>query len=300
MVLLDLVSEESSTASTYSSAYPLSRPNVQRLAELRRRARRRESGGFMRGRAGRRRHAARPRDLLDVNKLHYNRTGAPAENADQHAAVVAAAGTRFAGVHYYDGHLDLDELSEAYDELVKSVLPRLPLDGTRFGAAGEVPRVTSGTPTFEGALRYDWQGAPHQISPGTVVFTDVRTLSQVSEASARSPPRSCSAARCRGRRRTSSRSMSRKSVAAEVGDRVHRRRRPPRARAAQAIGGAAARPPAARRVADRAQHAAPRSPVHVCPTVNLAESRCRYRRRRRAVVPTWSARALRRLTSRLR
>ena len=38
------------------------------------------------------------------------------------------------------------------------------------------PRITSGTPTFEGALQYDWGRAPHQISPGTVVFSDLRTL----------------------------------------------------------------------------------------------------------------------------
>ena len=272
-LLLDLVSEEKFDGIDLLVAYPLSRPNVLRLAELAAAHGEVKVAVLCEDEQG---VADTPEGLeiwLDVNPLHYNRTGAPAENADQHAAVVAAAGARFAGVHYYDGHLDSTSCAEAYDELVKSVLPRLPLDGTRFGAAREVPRVTSGTPTFEGALRYDWAGAPHQISPGTVVFTDVRTLSQVSEAVGLQP---AALVLCRAVSRPAADvvtlDVGSKSVAAEVGDPcvsvVGRPELEPLKPSEEHL--PVRLPPGASPIERNTPLLV--SPVHVCPTVNLAEA----------------------------
>ena len=100
-LLLDLVSEEGFEGVDLLVAYPLSRPNVQRLAELAAAHGDVKVAVLCEDEQG---VADTPQGLeiwLDVNPLHYNRTGAPAENADQHAAVVAAASGGFAETAYY-------------------------------------------------------------------------------------------------------------------------------------------------------------------------------------------------------
>ena len=154
---------------------------------------------------------------LDVNPLRYNRTGAP-ENADQHAASSRRRALRRS--HYY-GNLDSTSCMEACDELVKSVLPRLPLDGT----AREVPRVTSGTPTFEGALRYDWAGAPPDLTRHRRLHR--RAHAQPGLGGRWPPPAALVLCRARPAADVVTLDVGSKSVAAEVGDRASRRR-PPR------------------------------------------------------------------------
>jgi D-serine deaminase-like pyridoxal phosphate-dependent protein len=116
---------------------------------------------------------------VDVNP-GMNRTGIPLEQPELVAAVARAAGARFRGVHYYDGHLhegDAEQrrrdTSACYDRLLQ-LLAALERDGL------QVPEVTtSGTPTFLQALAYaplaELEGTVHRVSPGTVVFHDARS-----------------------------------------------------------------------------------------------------------------------------
>ncbi len=116
--------------------------------------------------------------FVDVNP-GMHRTGIPVREVDAILAVAAAAGPRFRGVHFYDGHLHDDpagrreEAFAAYDELVGLV--------ERLEAAGHaVPEVvTSGTPTFRLALGHPGLAAlprtAHRVSPGTVVLHDQRS-----------------------------------------------------------------------------------------------------------------------------
>jgi len=116
---------------------------------------------------------------VDVNP-GMNRTGVPLARPDTIAAVARAAGERFGGVHYYDGHLHAGgpeqrrrEVFACYDALM-DLLGRL----ARAGLA--VPEVTtSGTPTFLQALQYrpltELAHGVHRVSPGTVVFHDARS-----------------------------------------------------------------------------------------------------------------------------
>jgi len=118
--------------------------------------------------------------FVDVNP-GMNRTGLPLARSAEIVAVARAAGDRFRGVHFYEGHLHAgdpterraavfachDQLLELYRELVES--ERI--------TVGEL--VTSGTPGFLAALAYPaWSqltGTRHRVSPGTVVLHDLRS-----------------------------------------------------------------------------------------------------------------------------
>lgn len=114
--------------------------------------------------------------FIDINP-GYDRTGVPFEATDDIAAIAKAAGARFRGLHYYDGHIshvsaerrraEADTIYGALDALVATL-------GHRGIAVEEV--ITSGTPTCLEALRYYGERAgevpTHRISPGTVVFHD--------------------------------------------------------------------------------------------------------------------------------
>jgi D-serine deaminase-like pyridoxal phosphate-dependent protein len=127
-----------------------------------------------------------PVDLfIDVNG-GMNRTGIEQANAEevvQLAAAISGSGCRFRGLHYYDGHQRNPKLSErmaaahaGYDQLLRLV-------GTiekRGVPVGEV--VVSGTPSFPCWLTYDrFRGTDrtYRASPGTVVYNDLSTLSQL-------------------------------------------------------------------------------------------------------------------------
>jgi len=116
--------------------------------------------------------------FVDVNP-GMHRTGVPLAQRDAIHAVATAAGARFRGVHYYDGHLHGDpaerpaETAACYDALMQ--LRAELVDAGH--AVGEL--ITSGTPTFRHALAYEafaaLDGSVHRVSPGTVVFHDQRS-----------------------------------------------------------------------------------------------------------------------------
>ena len=117
--------------------------------------------------------------FVDVNS-GMDRTGVPLEDRSRVLAIARRAAGRFRGVHFYDGHLtqpDPDERRRAifacYDRLAELVAF---LTESHVRVA-EV--VTSGTPSFLGALEYrGFDGHPgtvHRFSPGTVVFHDLRS-----------------------------------------------------------------------------------------------------------------------------
>jgi len=116
--------------------------------------------------------------FIDVNP-GMDRTGTPLADRERIHAVARAAGERFRGVHYYDGHLH-GPLAERRRAAFACYDGALELLG-ELEAAG-IPcseLVTSGTPAFLQALAYpafrELAGTRHTVSPGTVVFHDLRT-----------------------------------------------------------------------------------------------------------------------------
>lgn len=107
----------------------------------------------------------------------------PAENVLALARAIGQAGLRFAGLHCYDGHAytfapehRAQQVTEGYDRLFA-------LADSLARAGCPVPEViTAGTPAFPGALhypRFSTAGIPHRLSPGTVVYNDARSLTQL-------------------------------------------------------------------------------------------------------------------------
>ena len=123
--------------------------------------------------------------FLDINP-GMNRTGIEQSHVGEVSALVrsiGASGLEFRGLHYYDGQyggLGQHERTEAthagYDSLLKVVRAL-----EHSGAV--VPEViTAGTPTFPCSLSYEGfrkAGFIHRISPGTIVYCDATSLSQL-------------------------------------------------------------------------------------------------------------------------
>ena len=124
-----------------------------------------------------------PEDLgvfVDINP-DMNRTGIPLGDYDSIRKVAEAAGDRFRGLHFYEGHIHDDTAAErraashALYGQIRLTVRRLAADGFPCGEL-----VTSGTPTFKYALDYPaFDGGRiaesnviHRVSPGTVVFHD--------------------------------------------------------------------------------------------------------------------------------
>jgi D-serine deaminase-like pyridoxal phosphate-dependent protein len=123
--------------------------------------------------------------FLDINP-GMNRTGIEQERSQQVLSLVRAIGNaalEFRGLHYYDGQygaLDERARTEAahrgYDSLLK-----LTNEIEREGVP--VPEViTAGTPTLFSSLSYEpfrGRGFIHRVSPGTIVYCDATSLSQI-------------------------------------------------------------------------------------------------------------------------
>ena len=123
--------------------------------------------------------------FLDINP-GMDRTGIEQTHCDmvvQLARAIAGLGLEFRGLHYYDGHLGGLEMSErvagahaGYERLLK-IVNALERGGVR------VPEViTAGTPTFPCSLAFQGfrgGGFLHRVSPGTVVYCDATSLSQL-------------------------------------------------------------------------------------------------------------------------
>jgi len=123
--------------------------------------------------------------FVDVNP-GMNRTGLAPDRYEEIVQIARLAGRRFRGVHCYDGHLLGVETAErrrrafeCYDRLMVLV-ERLMRDGV-----GIEEIITSGTPTFRHAMDYPHFGvlrsARHRVSPGTVVFHDLRSEQMIAE-----------------------------------------------------------------------------------------------------------------------
>jgi D-serine deaminase-like pyridoxal phosphate-dependent protein len=123
--------------------------------------------------------------FIDVNP-GMDRTGIEQERVDEIiglAREIQSAGQVFRGLHYYDGHLsslawpEREEVAHrGYDQLMEIV--------AAFAGAG-IPIeeiITAGTPAFPCTLSYSaFSGASfvHRASPGTVVYNDCSSLTQL-------------------------------------------------------------------------------------------------------------------------
>ena len=126
--------------------------------------------------------------FLDINP-GMNRTGieqTQTEKVLNLARAVGGAGLEFRGLHYYDGQYG------ALDESARTAAAHRGYDGLlqladeleRSGLA--VPEViTAGTPTLPCSLSYTkfrGQSFIHRVSPGTVVYCDATSLTQLPAA----------------------------------------------------------------------------------------------------------------------
>ena len=123
--------------------------------------------------------------FLDINP-GMNRTGIEQGSSQQVLSLVRAIGNaalEFRGLHYYDGQygaLDERARTEAahrgYDSLLK-LTAEIERDGV------PVPEViTAGTATLFSSLSYEafrGKGFIHRVSPGTLVYCDATSLSQI-------------------------------------------------------------------------------------------------------------------------
>ncbi|MCA9320087.1 MAG: alanine racemase [Planctomycetes bacterium] len=110
-----------------------------------------------------------------------HRSGRDPRDHDGLRACVQAAGTRFRGLHFYEGLPPGETAGQrraaaiaGYDRLLEAAAGL-----ARSGLRGE-ELVTSGTPAFPYALDHPPfrtlpMGARHRVSPGTVVYSDLRT-----------------------------------------------------------------------------------------------------------------------------
>ncbi|MCP3920585.1 MAG: D-TA family PLP-dependent enzyme [bacterium] len=117
--------------------------------------------------------------FVDVNP-GMNRTGVPLVDAARITAIARAAGVRFRGLHYYDGHLHDADLESRRRQIFAGYDALLDLR-TQLAAAdlSVAEIITAGTPAFLTALAYEplaaLQDAQHRVSPGTVVYHDARS-----------------------------------------------------------------------------------------------------------------------------
>jgi len=123
--------------------------------------------------------------FIDVNP-GMDRTGIEQDRVNgiiEIARAIESAGLEFRGLHYYDGHVAADEMAErekiahrGYDRLME-----IAAEVARAGfGIGEI--ITSGTPAFPCAASYGpfrSAGFVHRVSPGTVVYTDATSVTQM-------------------------------------------------------------------------------------------------------------------------
>jgi D-serine deaminase-like pyridoxal phosphate-dependent protein len=123
--------------------------------------------------------------FVDVNP-GMDRTGVPQDHTDailSLAQSILSSGLRFNGLHYYDGHLSKDGIAErcakahlGYERLMRVV--------EALAACGiKVPEIiTAGTPAFPCSLSFltfSKAAFVHRVSPGTVVYCDATSLTQL-------------------------------------------------------------------------------------------------------------------------
>ena len=275
-------------------AYPLLSPNIDKIERLAKA----HPGVRLSVLSEAPAHAASvPADLgvfIDINP-HMNRTGIPMADRAGIEAVARAAGSRFRGLHFYDGHVRDDEAAvrqepcwELYRELL-SIEASLRKAGI---VGGEL--ITSGTPAFPYALSFDGfkelDNAVHRSSPGTVVFHDMFTDDLMEDVELRRAALLFTRVISHPTADVATCDAGSKSLAAEAGD-----------AAAYVLGhpGLVAQSPSEERLPLRVVDGdlPPRGtelllvPRHVCPTVNLAETLLLVERDQQARVVEVAARA---------
>lgn len=176
--LLDVLDRRRSGDADLLLAYPLVGPALERLGRLAAAHPRTRLSVLCEDPADLSRIPEPVSVFVDLNP-GMNRTGLPPERWGTAAEIARRAGSRFRGLHFYDGHLHgLDparrrrEAFAGYDRLA-ALIATLP------APPGEI--VTSGTPTFLDGLAY--RGFPpaslHRVSPGTVVYHDLRSEEEI-------------------------------------------------------------------------------------------------------------------------
>lgn len=126
--------------------------------------------------------------FIDLNG-GMDRTGMLLDGQDNVLALVRtihAAGLRYAGLHYYDGHAAYFEPHEAERRVHGGYERLLQLVGVLAEHGCKTPEViTAGTPAFPYAVGYQGftrAGVLHRVSPGTVVYNDRKSLTQLPES----------------------------------------------------------------------------------------------------------------------
>lgn len=120
--------------------------------------------------------------FIDVNP-GMDRTGVEQDRTAAILDLAAAPGPAFRGLHYYDGHIHATSLAER-EQLAHRGYDRLMEIAAGIERAGfrieEV--ITSGTPAFPCSATYaPFRSASfvHRASPGTVVYSDATSLTQL-------------------------------------------------------------------------------------------------------------------------
>jgi D-serine deaminase-like pyridoxal phosphate-dependent protein len=120
--------------------------------------------------------------FVDLN-LGMDRTGIPLAAHESILEVAAAAGERLVGLHAYDGHRYEPDMGQR-EELLKDSYSKLAgvVQAVRTAGYPVHEVITAGTPAFLPASRAsalrDLPDLVHRVSPGTVVFHDVRSSQQ--------------------------------------------------------------------------------------------------------------------------
>lgn len=117
--------------------------------------------------------------FLDVN-AGMNRTGIPVDSSELVLACAKAAGERFRGLHYYEGHVCKGTFAERCRQaapLLDRLVSLVRLLEDRGREVREV--ITSGTPSLMPALAHpglaELDATKHRVSPGTLVYFDARS-----------------------------------------------------------------------------------------------------------------------------
>ncbi len=130
-------------------------------------------------------HGQRVGLFIDVNP-GMDRTGIDQRNIAgvlDLAQQIAKAGLHFRGLHYYDGQHaqeDLQLRKQAAETGYRQLM--VLVDALRAEHIPVEEIVTSGTPTFVTAVAFPAFADPasiHRVSPGTVVYNDVKSLTQL-------------------------------------------------------------------------------------------------------------------------
>jgi D-serine deaminase-like pyridoxal phosphate-dependent protein len=158
--------------------------------------------------------------FIDLNS-GMNRTGIPVDDRDRIEAIAKAAGDRFRGLHFYDGHIRTPEAVERRRQVHAGLARLMDLIDWLRSRGIEIPElVTSGTPGFLDAADYSRlaEVAVHRVSPGTVVFHDESTEELLPDLNLR--PAAVVMARVVSRPAPDviTSDAGSKSIAAEVGD----------------------------------------------------------------------------------